>query len=59
MTSKTKVFLQNHLKIFSCVTPRVKVCIHLENFIFVSKCNDFIVMFSPYLTEEGSGTSNC
>ncbi len=40
MTTKTKVCLQNHPKIsdliFSCLTPRVKVCIHLENFIFVS-----------------------
>ncbi len=45
MTTKAKVCLQNHPKIsdliFSCLTPRVKVCIHLENFIFVSKCNDF------------------
>ncbi len=45
MTTKTKVCLQNHPKIsdliFSCLTPRVKVCIHLENLIFVSKCNDF------------------
>ncbi len=45
MTTKTKVCLQNHPKIFylifSCLSPRVKVCIHLENFIFVSKCNDF------------------
>ncbi len=45
MTTKTKVCLQNHPKIsdliFSCLTPRVKVCIHLENFIFVSKCNYF------------------
>ncbi len=35
MTTETKVFLQNHTKIldliFSCLTPRVKVCIHLEN----------------------------
>ncbi len=45
MTTKTKVCLQNQHKIFdlifSCLTPRVKVRIHLENFIFVSKCNDF------------------
>ncbi len=45
MTTEAKVCLQNHPKIsdliFSCLTPRVKVCIHLENFIFVSKCNDF------------------
>ncbi len=45
MTTKTKVCLQNNPKIsdliFSCLTPRVKVCIRLENFIFVSKCNDF------------------
>ncbi len=45
MTTKTKVCLQNHPKffdlIFSCLTPRVKVCIHLKYFIFVSKCNDF------------------
>ncbi len=37
-TTKTKVCLQNHPKIFdlifSCLTSRVKVCIHLENFIF-------------------------
>ncbi len=46
MTTKTKVCLQNHNNIFelifSCLTPRVNVCIHLENFIFVSKCNDLI-----------------
>ncbi len=36
MTTKTKVCL-----IFSCLTPRVKECIHHENFIFVSKGNDF------------------
>ncbi len=34
MTTKTKVCLQNPLKIFdstfSCLTPRVNVCIHLE-----------------------------
>ncbi len=45
MTTKTKVCLQNHPKIFdlifSCLTTRVKLCIHLENFIFVSKCNNF------------------
>ncbi len=58
MTSKTKVCLQNHLKIFCCVTPKVKVCIHLENLIFVSKCNDFSLT-SPCLTEESSGTYNC
>ncbi len=36
-TTKAKVCLQNHPKIsdliFSRLTPRVKVCIHLENFI--------------------------
>ncbi len=61
MTSKTKVCLQNHPNIFDlifiCLTPRVNVCIHLENFIFVSKCNDF--SFFPCLTEESSGTSKC
>ncbi len=34
MTTKAKVCLQNHPKIsdliFSCLTPRVKVCIHLK-----------------------------
>jgi len=53
MTTETKVWLQNYTKIpdliFSCLTPSVKVCIHLENFIFVSKCNDF--MFCLCLTE--------
>ncbi len=48
MTTKTEVSLQISDLIFSCLTPRVKACIHLENFIFVSKCNDF----SPCLTEE-------
>ncbi len=37
MTTKTKVCLQNHPKmfylIFSCLNPRVNVCIRLENFI--------------------------
>ncbi len=37
MTTKTKVCLQNHSKmfylIFSCLNPRVNVCIRLENFI--------------------------
>ncbi len=39
MTTQNKVRLQNHTKIldliFSSLTSRVKVCIHLENFIFV------------------------
>ncbi len=59
MTTKTKVCLQNQPNIFdlifSCLTPKVKVCIHLENFIFVSKFNDFFCC----LTEESFGTSNC
>ncbi len=44
MTTETKVWLQNHTMIldliFNCLTPRVN-CIHPENVIFVSKCNDF------------------
>ncbi len=36
--------------------PRVKVCIHLENFIFVSKN---VMSVSPGLTEESLGKSNC
>ncbi len=42
------ICLHNHTKIldliFSCLTPRVKVCIYLEHFIFVSKCNDFSLL---------------
>ncbi len=61
MTTKTKVCLQNHPKmfdlIFSCLTPRVKICIHLENFIFFFQMQ--LLQFSPYLTEESSGKSNC
>ncbi len=59
MTTKTKVCHQNHPKIsdliFSCLTAKVKVCIHLENFI----CFQMQwLQFSPYLTEKISGTSN-
>ncbi len=43
MTTKTKI----PKMIFSCLTPRVKVCIHLENFIFVSKCKDFSNQHKP------------
>ncbi len=51
MTTKAMVCLQNHPKvfdlIFGCLTLRDNVCIHLENFIFVSKNNDSMVKYVP------------
>ncbi len=49
MNTDTNIWLQNHTNILDlilwCLNPRLKVCTHLENFIFVFKCSDFSFLF--------------